>query len=292
MTADVEVGDLKPQVKVDVVLLAALEGFIFLASRASDDQEFVVKAADTVAVAGILHIIHRDAIEDARACLDDLEALLESGRLTLDVSTTDEEELVGRCLHIGEVVLEVLLDVDGATEHLLLNQVVLVNGLGVTLKHKDRLELSRLSFTWSRLSGRWHITSVLPNDCGASLNLGKGRNRIISVRISTALATLLVSQIVVIEPVTLAFRTVDANNALEKEAHQTVRKLHLNFFVALRAGEILVLLILLGNSTSNRGELYKAVITGTGCALGTLKDVREHQHADGALEVLWLNTEA
>ena len=111
-------------------------------------------------------------------------------------------------------MLEVLLDVDSATEHLLLNQVVLVNGLGVTLKHKDGLELSRLSFTWSRLGGRWHITGVLSNDSGASRNLGKGRNRIISVWIFTALATLLVSQIVIIEPVTLAFGTVDANNAL------------------------------------------------------------------------------
>lgn len=42
MSADVEVGDFEPKIEVNIVLLATLECFVILASRASHDQELVV----------------------------------------------------------------------------------------------------------------------------------------------------------------------------------------------------------------------------------------------------------
>jgi len=139
VTSDVKVGYLEPEIKIDVVLLTALEGLVLLASGASHDQELVVQAADTVAMARILHVIHLDTIEYTSSVLHNLVALLESRWLALDIATTDKEELVGRSLHVCEVVLEVKRDIHSSAEHLLLDQVILEYGLRVALKNENRL---------------------------------------------------------------------------------------------------------------------------------------------------------
>ena len=100
MTADVQVGDLEPEIKVDVVLLAALERFIILASGSSHDQELVVEAADRVSVTGVLHVVHAEAIEQVGVVVHDLIALLQRGWLSLNITTSDKEDLVTGGLHI------------------------------------------------------------------------------------------------------------------------------------------------------------------------------------------------
>lgn len=77
MSAHVQIGDLEPQVKVDVVLFAPLERLVVLAARTRDDEELVAEAADGVTVARVLHVVHRQTVEDIGFVVDDLEALLE-----------------------------------------------------------------------------------------------------------------------------------------------------------------------------------------------------------------------
>ena len=77
----------------------------------------------------ILHIVHAEAVEDVGAVVDNLEAVLERGRLSLDIATADQEELVTGSLNVSEVVLEAHLDVDLASEDELLLNVVLVDEL-------------------------------------------------------------------------------------------------------------------------------------------------------------------
>jgi len=129
VTSNVQVGDFKPQIEVDVVLLAPLEGLIVLAARAGDDEELVVEAADRVAVAGVLHVIHAEAVEQVCVVVHDLEALLEGGWLSLDVTAANKEDLVAGRLDVGEVVLEGRLHVDLSAEHLFGRQFELVDVL-------------------------------------------------------------------------------------------------------------------------------------------------------------------
>jgi len=109
VTSYVQVWDLKPQIEVDVVLLASLEGLVVLAAGAGDDEELVVEAADRVAVARVLHVIHAEAIEHVRVVVHDLEALLEGGGLSLDITAANKEDLVAGRLDVGEDVLRVTL---------------------------------------------------------------------------------------------------------------------------------------------------------------------------------------
>ena len=77
VSADVHVWDFEPEIEVDVVLLASLEGLVILTPGAGHDEELVVEAANGVSVASILHIIHAEAVEDVGVVINDLEALLE-----------------------------------------------------------------------------------------------------------------------------------------------------------------------------------------------------------------------
>ena len=42
VAAHVQVGDLEPEIKIDVVLLATLESLVFFAARSSYNQELVI----------------------------------------------------------------------------------------------------------------------------------------------------------------------------------------------------------------------------------------------------------
>lgn len=137
VAAHVQVGDLEPQVQVDVVLLAALEGLVVFAPGASHDEELVVEAADCVAVAPVLHVVHRQTVEHIRFVVDDLEALLQRGRFALDVSAAHDKKLVRRRLDVREVVLERLLHVHLSPIDHFLRQVVLVHVLRVAFQHVD-----------------------------------------------------------------------------------------------------------------------------------------------------------
>ena len=46
MTADVEVGDLEPQIKTDVVHLASLVSLVLLTARTSDKEELLSDDTD------------------------------------------------------------------------------------------------------------------------------------------------------------------------------------------------------------------------------------------------------
>ena len=137
VSADVEVGDLEPQVKVDIVLLAPLEGFVVLAAGARDDEEFVVEAAEGVPVPRVLHVVHAQAVENVRLVVDDLEALLQTRWLSLDISATDQEYLVAWRLNVREIVLETHLHVHLTSKNLLSNQVVLVDVFRVAFQDVD-----------------------------------------------------------------------------------------------------------------------------------------------------------
>ena len=86
-------------------------------------------------MARILHVVHAETIKHVRVIVDDLEAVLEGGWLSLDIATSNQEYLVTGRLNVGEVVLEGRLHVDGSAEHLLFLHVVLVDVFGVALEH-------------------------------------------------------------------------------------------------------------------------------------------------------------
>ena len=247
-------------------------------------------------MASVLHIVHEDAVEHVSVVLDDLVALLERGRLALNVATADEEELIRGSLHISEIVLEVLRDVDRAAEHLFLSQIVLVNSLRVALKHEDRLDLGRTIVGLGWLD-RLRLCSGLGTTCSsnhswAPSDLLKGSNRVVSSGVLSAHASLLMGNVLVILPVATAVRTVDSEAVLQKLSHDSVSKLHLHFLVALRAGQVLVLFISFSDATLVSSKLDKAFIAGASCAPWALKYVGQHQHADRALKVLRLDTES
>ena len=77
MASDVEVRDFKPKVKVDVVLLAPLVGFIVLAATSSHNEELVIKTAEGVAMPGILHVVHSQTVKNIRLVVHDLKALFQ-----------------------------------------------------------------------------------------------------------------------------------------------------------------------------------------------------------------------
>ena len=111
MAADVQVGNFKPQIEINVVLLASFEGIIVFAARASNNLELVVEAAHGVTMAGVLHVVHAEAIKIVRVVIDNLETLFKRGRLPLDISASDQENLIARSLYVGEVVLKSCLNV-------------------------------------------------------------------------------------------------------------------------------------------------------------------------------------
>ena len=80
-------------------------------------------------MAGILHVVHSEAVKYVRVVVDNLEALLEGGRLPLDIAATDQENLVARSLYVGKVVLKSRLHVDLSAEDLLGSKFVLVDVL-------------------------------------------------------------------------------------------------------------------------------------------------------------------
>lgn len=63
-------------------------------------------------MARILHVIHAETIEHVRVIVDDLEAVLKGGRLSLDIATSNQEYLIAGRLNVGKVVLEGRLHVD------------------------------------------------------------------------------------------------------------------------------------------------------------------------------------
>ena len=296
MSADVEVGDFEPEIKVDVVLFAALETLVILTPRPSHDQELVVEAAKGVAVASVLHVIHAEAIEDIRAVVDDLEALLETGGLPLNITASNEEDLVAWRLDVSEVVLETLLHVDGAAEDLLLHHVVLVDVLGVALQDVNRAQVAAVGDDdgQDRGEGGCHGLCLGRSSCStyhgwASLDGRQAVDVVVRVAVKSALTPLLVEHVVVVEPVALALGAVEAEHILQEVGHDSVGLFHLDLLVALRAWQVLCHLVILGHVPLEACKLAETVVAGARPTLGTLKDAWDHEHADGALKVLRLD---
>ena len=63
-------------------------------------------------VASILELIHGYAIERVSSVVDNLVALLQRGRVFIDFSTSDQEQLITWCLNVHKVVLKGEGDVD------------------------------------------------------------------------------------------------------------------------------------------------------------------------------------
>jgi len=90
---------------------------------------------------------------------------------------------------------------------------------------------------------------------------------------------------------TLALGAVNAEHVLEQVGHDPVRLLHLDFLVALSAGQIPVGFVIVCDVALVSGELQKTRVACTRGTLRTLKNVRYHEHADWAFEVLRLDTQ-
>ena len=213
-----------------------------------------------MAVASILHIVHAKAVENVSAVVDNLEAVLERGRLSLDIATANQEELVAWSLNVSKIVLEAHLDVDLASEDELLLNVVLVDELRVTLQHVNRLQMATIGMLRNSLSFLCSSTE----DCGCFssnrlaqrlsqcvvlCNGSECLNRVVGIAVHSALTALLVRHPFIVEPMALALITVDAEYMLQHVSHQTVGLLHLYLLVALCAGQVFRHFILLGHAT-------------------------------------------
>lgn len=122
----VEGRHIVPKIKINVVLLTLAEGFVLVDAGACHNQELVLKDADGMTVAAVLELVLRDAVEHLFTVVNDLVAALERGSVASDVASSDQEQSVGLSLHILEVVLELVRDVDSA-----LNQGLLCDVVGV-----------------------------------------------------------------------------------------------------------------------------------------------------------------
>lgn len=97
-------------------------------------------------------------------------------------------------------------------------------------------------------------------------------------------------QVFIVLPVTIAFGTVDSEYVLEQEAHDAVRLLHVDLLMALGARDEQVLQVVCREILVLVSEADEAVFAGAGRAARALNDFRDHRHADGALEVLGLDS--
>ena len=91
MTANIEVRNFKPEVKVNVVLLTSLVGSVVLTSRARDNKELIVEAANGVSMTGIFEFIHCDAVKRVSSIVDDLVALLQRGWSLVYLTSANQE---------------------------------------------------------------------------------------------------------------------------------------------------------------------------------------------------------
>ena len=89
----------------------------------------VIEAAHGVAVTRILDSIYSEAVKHFCVVFDNLEALLEEGRLPFDIAAADQENLVARSFYVGKVVLKSRLHVNLSLEDLLDSKFVFVDVL-------------------------------------------------------------------------------------------------------------------------------------------------------------------
>ena len=85
---------------------------------------------------------------------------------------------------------------------------------------------------------------------------------------------------------------VDSEHVLQEESHDLVRGQMLHLFVTLSAGNVESGNIRLAELTIGARVLSETLRAGTSCTFGTFSDVWQHQHADWALKVLRLDTDA
>ena len=67
----------------------------------------------------ILQLIHGNTVKLVGVIWNDLEASLEGGWLTVEITTSNQKDLVFSVLAVGEIVSEVMWDVDFSFENLL-----------------------------------------------------------------------------------------------------------------------------------------------------------------------------
>ena len=84
---------------------------------------------------GVLQFIHGDAVEGGRAVVDDLVALLQRGRVLIDLTSSDQKQFITWSLDVHEVVLEGKRNVDCSFVDCLGVEVVLVNEFRVSFEN-------------------------------------------------------------------------------------------------------------------------------------------------------------
>ena len=88
-------------------------------------------------MAGELHLVKGNAVKVWCSIWNDLEALLQTGWLALQITASNQKDLVIHILAVGKVMSKVVRDVDLALEHGPSQNVVLIDYLGLLLEDID-----------------------------------------------------------------------------------------------------------------------------------------------------------
>ena len=106
MSSNIEIRNFEPEIEVNIILFTPFISSIIFTSWSSDNKELVIKTADRVTMASIFELIHCNAVKGCCSIVDNLVALLQRGRVFIDFSTSDQEQLITWCLNVHKVVLK------------------------------------------------------------------------------------------------------------------------------------------------------------------------------------------
>jgi len=169
-------------------------------------------------VTSVLQFIHGDAVKRVGTVVDDLIALLQGGRGLVDLSTSNQEELVTWSLAVHEVVLEGGWDLNGSLEDHFGRKLVFVDELGVTLENVEvtgrGCASAHLHFRLKATCAGWFLRDSL-SPCGPSGYAFQLLDRIVSVRVSLACTTHLVDSKLCEKPMSLACVTVKSDRIIQ-----------------------------------------------------------------------------
>lgn len=91
MAAAVQTWDVKPNVQINVILLASPVGIICVETRAGDYQEFILQTSDAMTVARVFQLVLRNDIEGVRPVVDYLKRGYQFRKIFSEVTTANQE---------------------------------------------------------------------------------------------------------------------------------------------------------------------------------------------------------
>ena len=127
MSADVEGWHVVPKIQIDVVLFALVECLLLVHTGSGNHEELVLQDANGVTVATEFEFVSCNAIENLVSGVDNFEALFERGGVLGNVTAANQKQPIRLGLHVLEVVLEFVGNIDSA----------LVQGLFQYIVHVD-----------------------------------------------------------------------------------------------------------------------------------------------------------